>query len=221
LDASARAFVPRLSGRVLDVGAGGQPYRRYLNESADYVSMDLSDGTDADIVASVLDIPIEDGELDGIMCTEVIEHVEDPQSAVRELARVSKLGGLLYLTAPMSWALHYQPHDYFRYTKYGLSSMLERDGFRVLEMRQIGGVFVMTWARISDVMVTLLYRLGFPLKYVIGNRLRISILSLIAFPFVALGDVVATLADAVVPGSRNDALGWVVLAQKKGKLAEK
>ena len=183
--------------------------------------MDLSDGTDADIVASVLDIPIEDGELDGIMCTEVIEHVEDPQSAVRELARVSKLGGLLYLTAPMSWALHYQPHDYFRYTKYGLSSMLERDGFRVLEMRQIGGVFVMTWARISDVMVTLLYRLGFPLKYVIGNRLRISILSLIAFPFVALGDVVATLADAVVPGSRNDALGWVVLAQKKGKLAEK
>jgi SAM-dependent methyltransferase len=220
LDASARALVPRLAGRVLDVGAGGQPYRQYLGESIDYLSMDLSDATGADIVGSVLDIPMGDGDFDGIICTEVIEHVEDPQSAVRELLRVTRSGGLMYLTAPMSWGLHYEPHDYFRYTKYGLFSMLEREGFRVLEMRQIGGVFVMAWARISDVMVTLLYRLGFPLKYVLGNKMRISILSLIAFPFVALGDAVATLADAVIPGSRNDALGWVILAQKDGESAE-
>lgn len=220
LDASARAFVPRLAGRVLDVGAGGQPYRQYLQGSAEYVSMDLSERTGADIVGSVLDIPVPNGQFDGIICTEVIEHVEDPQAAVKELVRVSKQGGLLYLTAPMSWGLHYEPHDYFRYTRYGLYSMLEREGFRVLETRQIGGVFVMTWARISDVMVTFLYRVGFPLKYVVGSKLRVSLLSLIASPFVVLGDVLATLVDAVIPDSRNDALGWVILAQKDVESAE-
>lgn len=221
LDASARALVPRISGRVLDVGAGGQPYRRYLVEGTDYVSMDISKGSGADIVGSVLDIPIEDGDFDGIICTEVIEHVENPQSAVRELLRVTRTGGLMYLTAPMSWGLHYEPHDYFRFTRYGLSSMLEREGFSVLETRQIGGVFVMSWARTTDVLITLLYRVGFPLKYLVGNKMRISILSLIAFPFVALGDAFATLADAVIPGTRKDALGWVILAQKNGKSAEK
>lgn len=221
LDASARAFIPRLNGPVLDVGAGEQPYRRYLKNGDDYVSMDLSEGRGAEIVGSVLDIPLESDSFEGIICTEVIEHVDDPQSAIRELLRVSKPGGLLYLTAPMSWGLHYEPHDYFRYTKYGLSSMLEREGFEVLEIRQIGGVFVMSWARMSDVLVTLLYRAGFPLKYLVGNRLRISILSLIAFPFVALVDAVATLADAIIRGSGNDALGWVVLAQKDGESVDK
>lgn len=220
LDASARAILPRLNGPVLDVGAGEQPYRRYLKDGEEYVSMDLSEDRASDITGSVLSIPLDDDSFDGIICTEVIEHVDDPQSAIRELLRVSKEGGLLYLTAPMSWGLHYEPHDYFRYTKYGLSSMLEAEGFRVVDIRQIGGVFVMSWARVSDVMVTLLYRIGFPLKYLVGNKMRISILSLIAFPFVALGDAVATLADAVIPGSRNDALGWVVLAQKDGGSAE-
>jgi len=183
--------------------------------------MDISEGSGADIIGTVLDIPIGDGEFDGIICTEVIEHVEDPQSTVRELLRVTRSGGLMYLTAPMSWGLHYEPHDYFRFTMYGLSSMLEREGFRVLEIRQIGGVFVMSWARTSDVLITLLYRIGFPLKYLVGNKMRISILSLLAFPFVALGDAFATMADAVIPGSRKDALGWVILAQKNGKSAEK
>jgi hypothetical protein len=69
-------------------------------------------------------------------------------------------------------------------------------------------------------MVTLLYRAGFPLKYIVGNRARMAILSLIAFPFVAIGDLLATVADAIVPGSRRDALGWAVLAEKTGEVTK-
>mgnify|MGYP002725723878 CR=1 FL=1 len=221
LSASARALVPRITGRVLDVGAGAQPYRQYLPDGGEYVSMDISDTTGADIIGTVLEIPGDDGVFDGIICTEVIEHVTDPRGAIAELCRVSKPGALLYLTAPMSWGLHYEPYDYFRYTKYGLTAMLEDGGFRVLETRQIGGVFVMTWARITDVMVTLLYRAGFPLKYIVGNRARIAILSLIAFPFVLVGDLMATLADVIIPGARHDALGWAVLAENTGERGEK
>ncbi len=71
----------------------------------------------------------------------------------------------------------------------------------------------MTSARLADTLVTLIYRLGFPLKYIVGNRLRMSILSLVAFPLVATVDALATIADALIPGSRKDALGWTVLAE--------
>jgi len=213
LDASARALVPRLSGRVLDVGAGAQPYRRYLPGEGEYVSMELGESHGADIVGSVLDIPADDDSYGGVICTEVIEHISDPAAAIREIHRVSEPGSLLYLTAPMSWGLHYEPTDYYRFTRYGLAAILEQGGYRVVETRQIGGVFTMTAARVSDTMVSLLYRIGFPLKYVVGNRARISILSLIAFPVVALVDAFATIADAVIPGSRKDALGWAILAE--------
>jgi len=214
---SARSLVPKISGRVLDVGAGAQPYRKYLLANDNYVSMDISNSAGADIVGTILEIPEDDAAFGGIVCTEVIEHVTDPRGAIRELKRVSTPGSYLYLTAPMSWGLHYEPYDYFRYTKYGLISILEDGGFRVLEMKQIGGLFVMMWSRTSDVMVTLLYRIGFPLKYLIGNRARIATLSLIAFPFVVVGDLVATIADAIIPGSHKDALGWAVLAENMGE----
>lgn len=183
--------------------------------------MESNDELGADIVGTVLDIPLGDATFDSIICTEVIEHVRDPQAAINELHRVGKSGGLLYLTAPMHWGLHYEPYDYFRFTKYGLASMLERAGFQVLETRQIGGLFAVISGRLSDLVVNLLYRIGFPLKFIVGNRLRISILSLIAFPFVVLGDLLAALADAVIPGSRKDALGWVILAENVGEPPEK
>ncbi|MBT6680736.1 MAG: methyltransferase domain-containing protein [Chloroflexi bacterium] len=217
LAASARALVPRVTGHVLDVGAGAQPYRQYLPDGGSYVSMDISDTTGADIVGTVLEIPEEDRAFDGVICTEVIEHVSDPKGAIRELKRVTKPGALVYLTAPMSWGLHYEPYDYFRYTRYGLTAMLEEAGFRVVETRQIGGTFVMSWARISDTLVTLLYRIGFPLKYLIGSSARVTVLSLIAFPFVAVLDLIAAGADAIIPGARKDALGWAVLAENTGE----
>jgi len=120
----------------------------------------------------------------------------------------------------MSWGLHYEPYDYFRYTRYGLTAILEEGGFRVLEVRQIGGVFVMAWARITDALVSLVYRVGFPLKYLVGNRARIAIISLMLMPFVVIGDLLATVADAIIPGSRRDALGWAVLAENTGEVIE-
>ncbi len=51
-------------------------------------------------VGDIQTIPHPDASFDTVFCCETIEHVPDPDAALRELARVLKTGGKLYLTCP-------------------------------------------------------------------------------------------------------------------------
>ena len=214
LHANASRLIPLLSGRILDVGSGRQPFRRYLGPNSEYVAMEVAHSRGGDVTGDAQHLPFADGAFDGVVCTEVVEHVRDPMLAVREIGRVCRQGALVYITAPMSWAIHYEPFDYFRFTNYGLASLLEQGGFTVRDTTRIGGLFTMVFGRLADVGVTLLYRAFFPLKYLIGSGRRVTVVSALAFPFVALGDLAATALDKAIPGTDRDCLGWAVLAEK-------
>ena len=61
----------------------------YFEPYADeYVGVDIGNPA-ADIEGSVEALPVEDGSFDLVLCTQVLEHVEHPGQAVRELARVT------------------------------------------------------------------------------------------------------------------------------------
>ncbi len=201
-------------GRVLDIGAGTQPYRAFLPADVHYVAMEIVPIPGNDVIASVLALPFVSTVFDGVICTEVVEHVPEPELALREMARVLTAGGRLYLTVPMSWALHYVPHDYFRFTPYGLRHLLTKAGFQVLALRQVGGLFTLILARLEDVLGALLFKVLFPLKFFIGARGRVLVTSLLILLLAVPLDVLATLLDRIVPGAGNDALGWVVVAAK-------
>ena len=69
-----------------------------------------------------------------MLCTEVLEHLPEPQKAVDEFFRVLKPGGTLLLTTRFLFPIHDAPHDYFRYTKYGLRHLLRR--FEIVELHE-------------------------------------------------------------------------------------
>jgi len=131
---------------VLDAGAGEGPYRS-LFAHARYVGVDDGRGDDRwdytglAITGDLLQMPIRDGSIDVVLSTETLEHVTDPGPFVAELARVLRPGGRLYLTAPLSFKEHQQPHDYFRYTRYGLTLLLERAGLEPISVDPEGGYF--------------------------------------------------------------------------------
>lgn len=135
---------------ILDAGAGECVYRS-LFAHCNYRSIDLAVGEQAwnygnlDYIAPLHNMPIDDGIFDAVLCTQVLEHVELPRESIREIYRVLKVGGRLYLTAPMAHAEHQVPYDFFRYTSFGLRSLCAEAGFKDIEITPFGGMF-QRWA---------------------------------------------------------------------------
>lgn len=130
-----------LSGRLLDVGCGTQPYRSLFRQCT-YTGLDIDSPRTrllavADAFYDGHRFPFDDGQFDAVLCNQVLEHVFNPAGFLGEVRRVMAPGGRLLLTVPFVWDEHEQPWDYARYSSFGLRSLLEQHGFRVLQQRKL------------------------------------------------------------------------------------
>ncbi len=127
----------------LDAGSGRSPYKELLRaQGVRVLSIDVEKRSDElDLIADVQDMPaVADGSVDLVLCTQVLEHVPRPWCAVAEFHRVLRPGGRVVLSVPHLSAIHEAPHDYYRYTHYGLTALFRGQGFEVLEVRATGGL---------------------------------------------------------------------------------
>lgn len=132
-------------GRLLDLGCGWKPYASlFTGQVTLHVGIDLptsrSGSTVVDVYASGLALPFRAGAFDAVLCTEVLEHVPEPNQLLTEVARVLRPGGALVLTVPWLWAAHEIPHDYYRYTEFGLRYLLTANGFTVEAIEKTTGL---------------------------------------------------------------------------------
>ena len=114
--------------RVLDVGCGVKPYYPFFADAAVYTGVDVKENVNADLVGSAEAIPVEDGSYDVVLCTQVLEHVDDPAAVVRELQRVAAPGGRVLASTHGVMLYHPNPQDLWRWTHTGLRRLFEAPG---------------------------------------------------------------------------------------------
>ena len=121
--------------RILDVGCGVKPYYPFFaGVSSEYVGVDVVENPVAELLGPVEALPVEDSSFDVVLCTQVLEHCDDPDQAVRELRRVTRPGGRVLASTHGVQVYHPSPEDYWRWTHTGLTAALRA------ERRVVGAV---------------------------------------------------------------------------------
>ena len=144
-------------GNLLDVGCGNKPYYEiFAPRVTSYIGMDIplryktiKKKRKIDKVGSALRIPYPNNYFYTVVSFQVLEHITRPKKFFNEAYRVLKNNGYLILTTNFNWFLHEEPHDFYRFTKYGLSYLAEKSGFQVIYIKPQYGFWAMIGQRLS------------------------------------------------------------------------
>lgn len=142
-----RTFPKYLRGRLVDIGCGKKPYEALAKPFVtEHIGVDEERGRHGhlgvDVFGGAYAIPFANEYFDSALCSAVLEHLEEPELALRECYRVLRPGAHAIFTVPLFWHVHEEPRDFYRYTRYGLSYLLEKVGFEVVEMVPLSGFWV-------------------------------------------------------------------------------
>lgn len=129
--------------KLIDIGAGRCQYKSKF-KNVIYKSQDIVNNSNKsiDYVCDAGDIPVDNSSFDYILCTQALEHFNEPDLCFKEFNRILKEGGLLFLTTHQSFEEHMVPNDYFRYTRYGLKYLAGKNNFQVIKIEPEGGRFI-------------------------------------------------------------------------------
>ena len=147
-------LITNLNGKLLDVGCGTKPYENICNVD-EYIGLEIDDEANrqhnyADVFYDGKTIPFEDKSFDSILSNQVFEHVFNPNQFLKEINRVTKMGGRFLITVPFVWDEHEQPFDYARYSSFGLKHILAENGFEIIEHRKSNNGIEVIFQLIND-----------------------------------------------------------------------
>jgi SAM-dependent methyltransferase len=203
LPAYLRALRLHACGDLLDLGCGNVPlYGAYIDLVRDVTCIDWEESAHGsqhiDLAVDLNGrLPLNDGQFDTILSSDVLEHIWNHTSLWAEQARVLRSGGKLILGTPFLYRLHEAPHDYLRWTQYGLQRACEEAGLRVLELTATGGALDV----LADISIKLMR---------VRSNLLAAGLSYLAEGFLRRGPL-RRLSDA---SSNSMPSGYVLVAQK-------
>lgn len=204
-----RPWLAELKGDVLDVGCGCKPYRD-LVPAARYIGLDVDTPFTRQVGAAEVfydgqTFPLPEGGFDGVLCSQVLEHVFTPEAFLGEIRRVLRPGGLLVLTVPFMWDEHEQPHDFARYSSFGLRALVERSGFEVVAQHK----------SMADVRAVAQLAAAWIYKVVVTRNKWVNLVTQLAL--IAPLNLLAAVARLVLPGNDDLYLDNLILARKTPK----
>jgi SAM-dependent methyltransferase len=114
--------------KILEVGSYdvNGSLRQHKPEEAIWVGADIEAGPGVDVIVEPgKPLPFSDAEFDMVVASSVFEHDSAFWKTMREMSRVTKPGGFIYVSAPSNGAVHRYPLDCFRFYPDASWSLLE------------------------------------------------------------------------------------------------
>jgi len=124
------------TGILLNIGCGNKIYQSFT--LAKEIRLDLFFYSTLHIRSDAHILPFMNDLFEGVLMEEVLEHCHDPRDVIDEVFRTLKPGGRLILTVPFLFPIHDEPHDYYRFTEFGLQHLLRRFSICSVTARQSG-----------------------------------------------------------------------------------
>lgn len=205
-------YIPELSGSIMDFGCGSKPYKSLFTVN-EYVGVDFQgqghshENEVIDVFYDGLSLPFENNRFDGIFSSEVFEHVFNLEHMLTEINRVLKPGGKLLVTCPFAICEHEAPNDYGRYTSYGFTDLLKRNGFEIVHFEKVGTAS----ETISQLFISYFY------TYVIRRLFgKIPVVrTAVHWVAVPLMNILAMFFNLILPKGPDLYMNNVVVAVKK------
>jgi len=194
-DEASRAAARHERPRLLDVGCGTKPYEPFFRDAvAEYVGVDVANPA-AELEGTVEDIPVRDGSFDLVLCTQTLEHANDPARAVRELRRVVAAGGRVLASTHGVQVYHPNPDDLWRWTHAGLERLFRENGdWSAVDVTPASGTTACLGMLVA-IYINLL-----------AKRLRAGAL---ASPLIASINAAAAAVDRAIPRLREPGPGTI------------
>lgn len=125
---------------ALDIGCGESKWK-----CEDYqikvVGVDNTIYSGVDFVCDVVQgLPFKDGEFQLVLMNNFLEHTIQPRKVLQHVNRVLDENGTLVITVPFLVKIHQAPIDYFRYTPFALTKLLNESGFKVDTLESLTGI---------------------------------------------------------------------------------
>lgn len=137
--ATQYASVPGGRFRLLDVApqdhTGARPY---FPAEVEIDTLDIASDSNATFVADLCENNekiVSSSRYDFVVCTEVLEHTLRPFDAIKEILRILKPGGILFLSVPLNFRIHGPLPDCWRFTEHGLKAILS--DFKILDLNAL------------------------------------------------------------------------------------
>lgn len=133
-----------VDGRVLDIGCGRQPLRKFLTKDCKYFSLDYPStgktlyGARPGTFGDAHKLPFANESFDTVIMLEVLEHLTDPLIALQETSRIVTTGGRIIISTPFLYPIHDAPGDYTRWTYHGLRYLATKCGLSIHQTYTFG-----------------------------------------------------------------------------------
>ncbi len=206
---SIEKYTKYLRGRLYDLGCGAKAFEPIFHDHIDtYVGVDRANTeqeSKTDIVADFnKPLPIEDEAADTVMAISLMVELYEPQTFVNESYRILKKDGYMIVEVPFQWWVHKSPHDYYRYTPYGLKYLFGKAGFSEIKIETAGGFFTMWFLKMNY----------FSRRLIRGPKALQWLIKACLTPFWYLGQIIAPYLDRLDNHPELETQAFWVIAKK-------